>query len=123
MRINGRARSASVYRQAGAAAWPWRMAPRPVAEIEKELPEGSKLDFVIDQTESVRKAIDSLIPRGHGILVAAMILVFLGQWRMTIAVIIAAGGPVRDHRSVGDREHDQRHDPGRPVPGLRPARR
>ena len=32
--------------------------------MEAELPEGSKLEFVIDQSEYVRKAIESLIHEG-----------------------------------------------------------
>ena len=47
---------------------------------------GDKLGFVIDQSEYVRKAIDSLIHEGviGAILVSLMILLFLGDWRMTL---------------------------------------
>src|SRR5262245_56098807 len=92
VRINGRAQVyIPVYRQSGASSLAVADGTKAeLAEIEKELPEGSKLDFVIDQTESVRKAIDSLIHEGviGAILVAAMILVFLGQWRMTVVAVI-----------------------------------
>jgi CzcA family heavy metal efflux pump len=45
-----------------------------------------KLDFVMDQSVYVREAIHSLIHEGviGAILVAAMILIFLGNWRMTL---------------------------------------
>jgi len=92
VRINGRPQVyIPVYRQAGASSL--AVADRTkdeLAKIEQELPEGSKLDFVIDQTESVRKAINSLIHEGviGAVLVAAMILVFLGQWRMTVVAVI-----------------------------------
>src|SRR5207237_4946794 len=48
--------------------------------------EGTKLDFVMDQSEYVGKAIESLIHEGviGAILVSLMILVFLGNWRMTL---------------------------------------
>src|SRR5262249_39075687 len=50
----------------------------------------TKLAFVIDQTESVKKAINSLIHEGviGAILVAVMILVFLGEWRMTVIAVL-----------------------------------
>src|SRR5262245_15347593 len=92
VRINGRAQVyIPVYRQGGASSL--AVADGTKAElkkIEEELPEGSKLDFVIDQTESVRKAIDSLIHEGvvGAILVSIMILVFLGEWRMTVIAVV-----------------------------------
>jgi len=92
VRINGRREVyVPVYRQAGSSSLAVAQGTKAeLAEIEKELPEGSKLDFVIDQTESVRKAIDSLIHEGviGAILVAVMILLFLGDWRMTIIAVI-----------------------------------
>jgi multidrug efflux pump subunit AcrB len=92
VRINGRAQVyIPVYRQAGASSLAVADGTKTeLAQIEKELPKGSKLDFVIDQTESVRKAIDSLIHEGiiGAILVAIMILVFLGEWRMTVIAVI-----------------------------------
>ena len=49
-------------------------------------PPGTKLDFVMDQTIFVRQAIHSLIQEGiiGAILVSIMILIFLGNWRMTL---------------------------------------
>jgi multidrug efflux pump subunit AcrB len=92
VRINGRRQVyVPVYRQAGASSLAVAEGTKTeLTEIEKELPEGSKLDFVIDQTESVKKAIDSLIHEGiiGAILVAVMILVFLGDWRMTVIAVI-----------------------------------
>lgn len=92
VRINGQRRVfIPVYRQTGASSLAVAQGTKAeLAEIEKDLPEGSKLDFVIDQTESVRKAIDSLIHEGviGAILVAVMILLFLGDWRMTIIAVI-----------------------------------
>ena len=62
-----------------------------IPEMESELPEGSKLEFVIDQTKYVRKAIESLVHEGFivAILVSYMILVFLDNWRMTVIATIA----------------------------------
>ena len=92
VRINGRRQVyVPVYRQAGASSLAVAEGTKAeLAAIEKELPEGSKLDFVIDQTESVKKAIDSLVHEGiiGAILVAVMILVFLGQWRMTVIAVV-----------------------------------
>jgi multidrug efflux pump subunit AcrB len=53
---------------------------------ELQCPPGTKLDFVIDQTVFVRQAIHSLIQEGivGAILVSIMILIFLGNWRMTL---------------------------------------
>jgi multidrug efflux pump subunit AcrB len=53
---------------------------------ERQCPPGTKLDFVMDQTIFVREAIHSLIQEGivGAILVSIMILIFLGNWRMTL---------------------------------------
>ena len=92
VRINGRPQVyIPVYRQGGASSLAVADGTKAeLSRIEKELPAGSKLDFVIDQTESVRKAIDSLIHEGivGAVLVAVMILVFLGEWRMTVIAVI-----------------------------------
>src|SRR5262245_8760244 len=94
VRVNGRRQVyVPVYRQQGASSL--AVAEGVKAELPKiekfDVPEGTKLDFVMDQTTAVRKAIDSLIHEGviGAFLVAAMILVFLGEWRMTaIAVVV-----------------------------------
>jgi multidrug efflux pump subunit AcrB len=53
---------------------------------ELQCPPGTKLEFVIDQTIFVRQAIHSLIQEGMvgAVLVSIMILIFLGNWRMTL---------------------------------------
>jgi multidrug efflux pump subunit AcrB len=50
-----------------------------------------QLDFVMDQSVYVREAIRSLIYEGvvGAILVAVMILVFLGNWRMTVIACLS----------------------------------
>src|SRR5262245_11597083 len=94
VRVNGhRQVFVPVYRQQGASSLAVAEGVRrELPKIEKfDVPEGTKLDFVMDQTTAVRKAIDSLIHEGviGALLVAAMILVFLGEWRMTaIAVVV-----------------------------------
>jgi multidrug efflux pump subunit AcrB len=53
---------------------------------ESQCPPGTKLAFIMDQTIFVRQAIHSLIQEGivGAILVSIMILIFLGNWRMTL---------------------------------------
>jgi len=93
VRVNGRQQVfVPIYRQQGASSLVVADGvKRAIPEMEAELPEGSKLDFVIDQTEYVRIAIESLIHEGiiGAILVSIMILVFLGDWRMTIIATLA----------------------------------
>ncbi|MFO0850081.1 MAG: efflux RND transporter permease subunit [Gemmataceae bacterium] len=88
VRVNGRAQvMIPVYRQGGASSLAVADGVRAaIPGMEAELPEGSKLEFVIDQSDYVRKSIDSLIHEGviGAILVSVMILVFLGDWRMTL---------------------------------------
>ncbi|MHB1426362.1 MAG: efflux RND transporter permease subunit [Gemmataceae bacterium] len=77
-----------VYRQAGASSL------AVVNDLQAKLPDiehlqcppGTKLEFVIDQTIFVRQAIHSLIQEGiiGAILVSIMIMIFLGNWRMTL---------------------------------------
>ena len=90
-------------------------------------PKGTKLEFVMDQSVYVREAIHSLIHEGiiGAVLVSIMILIFLGNWRMTLiaslSIPLAILGAI-----IGlyvDRQHHQRHDAGRPGPGHRPAGR
>src|SRR5205807_9947781 len=54
--------------------------------MEKRLPPGTKLHFVMDQSLYVKEAIISLIHEGiiGAVLVSIMILIFLGNWRMTM---------------------------------------
>lgn len=88
VRVNGKQQVfVPIYRQAGASSLAVADGVRAsLPEMEAELPEGSKVDFVIDQSEYVRKSIESLIHEGiiGAILVSLMILVFLGDWRMTL---------------------------------------
>ncbi|HTU90037.1 MAG TPA: efflux RND transporter permease subunit [Gemmataceae bacterium] len=53
---------------------------------ELQCPPGTKLDFVMDQTIFVRQSIHSLVQEGvvGAVLVSIMILIFLGNWRMTL---------------------------------------
>jgi multidrug efflux pump subunit AcrB len=93
VRVNGRQQVfVPIYRQQGASSLVVAEGvKRAIPEMEAELPEGSKLEFVIDQTEYVRIAIESLIHEGiiGAILVSIMILVFLGDWRMTVIATLA----------------------------------
>ena len=54
--------------------------------MEDRLPPGTKLEFVMDQSVYVSEAIRSLIEEGviGAVLVSIMILIFLGNWRMTL---------------------------------------
>jgi multidrug efflux pump subunit AcrB len=88
VRINGKQQVfVPIYRQGGASSLRVADATRAaIPEIEAKLPEGTKLDFVIDQSDYVRKSIESLIHEGivGAILVSVMILIFLGNWKMTV---------------------------------------
>ncbi len=88
VRVNGQQQVyIPIYRQAGASSLTVADGVRDaIGRIESELPEGTRLEFVIDQSEYVRKAIESLIHEGilGAILVAWMILLFLGNWKMTL---------------------------------------
>lgn len=93
VRVNGRQQVyVPVYRQQGASTLDVANGVREsLPAIESELPPGSKLDFVIDQTEYVKTAIKSLVHEGAigAVLVAVMILVFLGNWKMTVLAVVA----------------------------------
>jgi multidrug efflux pump subunit AcrB len=88
VRINGRQQVfVPIYRQSGASSLDVASGVKgSIPQMESELPAGSKLEFVIDQSEYVRKAIESLIHEGivGAILVSLMILIFLGNWKMTL---------------------------------------
>ena len=78
---------------------------------------GIDLKLVMDQSVYVRQSIESLVEEGvlGAVLCSLVILLFLGEWRMTViavltipvAVLAALVGVVRH------RQHDQRDDPGR----------
>lgn len=88
VRVNGRQQVfVPIYRQQGSSSLTVADGVKEaIPEMESELPKGSKLEFVIDQSEYVRKAIESLIHEGvvGAILVSIMILIFLGDWKMTV---------------------------------------
>ncbi|HVJ68895.1 MAG TPA: efflux RND transporter permease subunit [Caulifigura sp.] len=88
VRVNGKQQVfVPIYRQQGASSLAVADGVKDaIPEMVSELPKGSKLDFVIDQSEYVRKAIESLVHEGivGAILVSVMILVFLGDWKMTV---------------------------------------
>jgi multidrug efflux pump subunit AcrB len=92
VRVNGRPQVfVPVYRQGGASSLRVSDDVRAeIPEIEKNLPEGTRLDFVMDQSGYVRKAISSLIEEGAlgAVLVGVMILVFLGNARMTLIAVL-----------------------------------
>ncbi|HVL13894.1 MAG TPA: efflux RND transporter permease subunit, partial [Gemmata sp.] len=88
VRVNGKQQVfVPIYRQAGSSSLAVADGVKEsIPQIESELPEGSKLEYVIDQSEYVRKAIESLLHEGimGAILVSLMILIFLGDWKMTL---------------------------------------
>ncbi|MFM2093292.1 MAG: putative efflux pump rane transporter TtgB [Planctomycetota bacterium] len=81
-----------IYRQRGASSL--RVVDgveKQIPSMESRLPEGTQLDLVMDQTQTVRAALGALLQEGVvGVgLVAIMILVFLGDWRMTLIATIS----------------------------------
>jgi CzcA family heavy metal efflux pump len=94
VRINGKPQVyVPIYRQGGASTLAVTESLRSeLPHIEANLPDkGTKLDFVMDQSEYVRKSIHSLIEEGvvGAILVSVMILVFLGNARMTVIACLS----------------------------------
>jgi multidrug efflux pump subunit AcrB len=76
-----------IYRQQGASSLSVANGVKEyIVEMEKRLPPGTKLHFVMDQSLYVKEAIKSLIHEGviGAVLVSVMILIFLGNWRMTV---------------------------------------
>jgi multidrug efflux pump subunit AcrB len=93
VRVNGRRQVyVPVYRQQGASSLAVAGGVHDeLPRMEKaDVPEGTKLEFVMDQTTAVRKAIDSLIDEGvvGAVLVSVMILIFLGEWKMTVIAVL-----------------------------------
>jgi CzcA family heavy metal efflux pump len=93
VRVNGESQVyVPIYRQGGASTLAVTDSLRAeLPRIQANLPEGTKLDFVMDQSEYVRKSIHSLIEEGvvGAALVSVMILVFLGNWRMTVIACLS----------------------------------
>jgi multidrug efflux pump subunit AcrB len=76
-----------IYRQQGASSLAVANGVKKyIRQMEKRLPPGTKLEFVMDQSLYVKEAIWSLIEEGviGAILVSLMILIFLGNARMTL---------------------------------------
>jgi multidrug efflux pump subunit AcrB len=93
VRINGEPQVyVPIYRQGGASTLAVTDGLRAeLPRIQANLPEGTKLEFVMDQSEYVRKSIHSLIEEGvvGAVLVSIMILIFLGNWRMTVIACLS----------------------------------
>ncbi len=81
----------------------------------------------MDQSFYVKQAIKSLIQEGiiGAVLVSIMILIFLGNWRMTLiasmSIPLAILGAIICLYATGNTINA--HDAGRPGPGHRPAGR
>jgi multidrug efflux pump subunit AcrB len=88
VRVDGRREVyVPVYRQQGASSLSVANGVKEhIAYMEERLPPGTKLEFVMDQSLYVKEAIMSLIHEGiiGACLVSVMILIFLGNWRMTL---------------------------------------
>jgi multidrug efflux pump subunit AcrB len=88
VRINGRQQVfVPIYRQQGASSLAVANGVKEhIDYMEKRLPPGTKLNFVMDQSIFVEKSIYSLVHEGvlGAVLVSIMILAFLGNWRMTL---------------------------------------
>jgi CzcA family heavy metal efflux pump len=81
-----------IYRQRGASSLSVVDGVRDyLDEMQARLPKGTMLDLVMDQTVAVRSALSSLALEGAtgALLVALMILLFLGDWRMTIIATLS----------------------------------
>jgi multidrug efflux pump subunit AcrB len=75
-----------IYRQQGASSLAVAKGVRAhIPKMLKSLPEGTKLDLIMDQSEFVQGSIDDLVQEGvlGAFLVGVMILLFLGNGRMT----------------------------------------
>ncbi len=81
-----------IYRQGGTSSLGVATAlKKALPEIEAAMPEGTTLEWVMDQSEGIRKSIVSLIEEGFlgAILIAVLIVLFLGSLSMTgIALLV-----------------------------------
>jgi multidrug efflux pump subunit AcrB len=88
VRINGKPQVyVPIYRQQGASSLAVVNSVRSTLPLMKERsPDGVELDVVMDQSIYVRQAIHSLVEEGvlGALLAAAMILLFLGDFRSTL---------------------------------------
>ncbi len=81
-----------IYRQQGASSLAVADGVKKrIAFMESQLPPGTRLEFVMDQSFYVREAIHSLVHEGiiGALLVSIMILIFLGNWRMTLIACLS----------------------------------
>jgi multidrug efflux pump subunit AcrB len=94
VRINGEPRQVYVpiYRQQGASSLSVaKGVKKEIASMEARLPKGTRLNLIMDQSVYVEEAMSSLqdeLLMGAG-LVALMILIFLGNWRMTMIACLS----------------------------------
>ena len=81
-----------IYRQRGASSLGVvEELKKAIPAMEQSLPKGTVLRLVMDQTIAVRKALGALTLEGAiGVaLVCLMILLFLGDWRMTVIATLS----------------------------------
>jgi multidrug efflux pump subunit AcrB len=81
-----------IYRQQGASSLAVANGVKAKLQyIMDRCPQGTKLTFIMDQSIYVKEAIESLIHEGiiGAIMVSIMILIFLGNWRMTLIATIS----------------------------------
>lgn len=81
-----------IYRQRGSSSLRVVDGVRErLADMQSRLPKGTMLDLVMDQTIAVRSSLGSLALEGviGAVLVALMILLFLGDWRMTLIATLS----------------------------------
>ena len=84
---------------------------------------GISLKLVMDQSVYVRKSIEALVQEGllGAVLCSLVILIFLGQWRMTAIAILTL--PISVLAAIAALSFhgpdDQYHDPRRTHPGDR----
>lgn len=93
VRIDGRNEVyVPIYRQQGASSLAVADGVRArIPHMESRLPRKTSLSLVMDQTVAVRAALMSLLEEGitGAALVSAMILLFLGNWRMTLIAVMS----------------------------------
>ncbi|MFM7538763.1 MAG: efflux RND transporter permease subunit [Planctomycetota bacterium] len=93
VRIDGRNEVyVPIYRQQGASSLAVADGVRGrIPRMESRLPPETSLSLVMDQTVAVRSALMSVLEEGAtgALLVSAMILLFLGNWRMTLIAVMS----------------------------------
>ena len=80
------------------------------------LPDGVDMKLLFDQSLFVRASIDGVLREAliAACLTAAMILLFLGNWRSTLIIAISIPLSILVRSSVrAPGRNDQHHDPGR----------